>query len=306
MNGSEQDERAWGSFWQREAGRGRGGGCLPSAYEAIDAAQREVWQAFASRLPKNAALLDIATGDGRVMKHLLTARRDLKPVGVDRAPRLPPAPRGASVKAGIAMENLPFPAGKFAAVTSQFGFEYGAIDKAACEVARVLRPDGLVGLITHRKDGPILAHNIARKAQIEWAISEQGVLDLARKLVGLRTAGLPAQPVRLRQIAADGARRFGRASAAWEIPEAAAQTLELGARDTQANLMQMLNSIEAQARNELGRIASLQRACETTAAAEEFEQAFEGANLTQVESRALRISENEPPFADFRLLRSQS
>ena len=303
MNGSEQDERAWGSFWQREASRGEGGGCLPTAYEAIDAAQREIWHEFASRLPKNAAVLDIATGDGRVMKHLLSDRRDLKPVGVDRAPSLPPAPRGASVKAGIAMENLPFPADKFAAVTSQFGFEYGAIDNAACEIARVLRSGGLVGLITHRKDGPVLAHNIARKAQIEWAIREQGV---ARKLVGMRATGLPAKPVRLREIAADGARRFGQTSAAWEIPEAAAQTLELGSRDTPAGLMRMLNSIEAQARNELGRISSLKRACETTAATEKFEQALEGADLTPVEVLALRISENEPPFADFRLLRLQS
>ena len=70
-------------------------------------------------------VLDLATGNGRVMAQLLEKRRDLKLLGIDRAAALPPPPRGSKIRAGTNMEDLPLPDGQFAAVTSQFGFEYG-------------------------------------------------------------------------------------------------------------------------------------------------------------------------------------
>jgi hypothetical protein len=170
MSGST--DHAWVDFWARNQASGDGGGCLPSAWERIVSAQVPVWQRFAARLPRKARVLDLATGDGRVMRWLLSQRRDLKLTGVDMAPELPAAPKGTKVRSGVRMEALPFGDDQFVAATSQFGFEYGDVPKAAAALTRVLAPDAMIGIMTHRADGPILAHNLKRKQQIEWAVEE--------------------------------------------------------------------------------------------------------------------------------------
>ncbi len=50
----------------------------------------------------------------------------------------------------------------------------------------------------------------------------------------MRATELSAIPCRLRSIAKEGHTRFGNGSAAWEIPDAVAPTLELGRRDNVA------------------------------------------------------------------------
>ena len=148
---------AWNEFWTLDKGSGQDGGCLPAGYQGINGAQSAAWTAFAKSLPKNGRVLDLATGDGRVMAWLLSTRRDLKISGCDMAPQLPQPPRGTKVKGGVHMEALPYPDNQFSCITSQFGFEYGDTAKAAVEAARVLRDDGVLAILTHRQDGPILA-----------------------------------------------------------------------------------------------------------------------------------------------------
>ena len=116
---SENSKDAWGEFWARQQA-GSGGGCLPDGWRGIDAVQRRAWQTFAETLPDHAAILDLATGDGRVMRWMLEARPDLHCSGVDLAPPRPPAKEGAKVHPGVAMEDLPFEAAAFDAVVSQF------------------------------------------------------------------------------------------------------------------------------------------------------------------------------------------
>ena len=72
---------AWGDFWAGQTDQG-GGGCLAGRWRIIDEAQRRAWQEFARLLPANANVLDLATGDGRVMGWLLGARKGLKLQGV--------------------------------------------------------------------------------------------------------------------------------------------------------------------------------------------------------------------------------
>lgn len=126
------------------------------------------------------------------------------------------------------MEALPFDAGSVDAVVSQFGFEYGDIAAGATEIARVLAPAGTVALMVHRGDGPILEHNRARQAQIDWVLGEVDVAGAVRR--ALNTAG--AGPAVAAQVAAAVARlgeaKFGRSSPAWEIPEALRRACKLG------------------------------------------------------------------------------
>lgn len=299
---------AWNAFWERQdrvGGKGSGG-CLPESWQSIDRTRSEVWKDFARTLPRSARVLDLATGDGLVMAHMLAARRDLKMTGIDRAEKLPPGPRGAKLKGGISMEDLPFPDARFAAITSQFGFEYGDVANVAREAARVLHRDGKLALMTHRLDGPIVAHNRKRREQITWAIEEQDLLRQAKNSLALRGAGIAAIPKSIIEAPEKGAALHGQQSAAWEIAEAIRRTLHLGRRDTPAEVAKVIEEIGAQARNELGRIASLELAAEAASDTEAFLGALSNAGLECVAHRELVDSVSPQPFADFRIFKPAS
>ena len=163
------EQAAWNMFWEQNAGGGSSG-CLPHSGQATEQAQKKTWQAFAALIAKNAKLLDLATGDGRVLAWIGAERADLECHGVDLAPNLAPAPPRVTLHSGVPMEELPFEDASFEAMTSQFGFEYGDTARAASEIARVLKPGGRVGLMMHRGNGPIVAHNRTRRSQLEWAL----------------------------------------------------------------------------------------------------------------------------------------
>lgn len=295
-------EEAWSQFWASSAAGGGQGGCLPEGWRGIEAAQRDIWREFARALPRGARTLDLATGDGRVMRWLLEARRDLKPVGTDLAPKLPPPPRGTRLRPGVAMESLPFPDGRFAAVTSQFGFEYGDVVKIAGEIARVLAPRGKVALLMHRGDGPILTHNVKRGEQIRWVLDEQELVEKAKQFLARRLPGLATVTPEISAAPVEGARRFGEGSVGWEIAEAVRRTLVMGAQDTPTNVAALLDTIAGHARNELGRIDSLTSACGTADDEAALATAFTGAGLAQVDVRPVCEPGRQRPFATLRLL----
>lgn len=301
MGAKKDSRKAWDAFWEanKDASGSARGGCLPDAWQGIDKVQTEVWSGFAEKLPRGARVLDLATGDGRVMAKLLAARRDLKPVGIDQAGELPTPPRGAKVRPGVLMRDLPFPDGTFAAVTSQFGFEHGDVEAAAAEVARVLRPGGQLGLITHRSDSPIVEHNRTRREQIAWAIEEQDLPAIARRSLQLRQMGIATVPPEIATAPEVGAQKFGAQSAAWEIAEALRQTLHFGRNDPPAHTAGVIDQIVTQAQNELGRIASLEMAAKTAGTGERIIAILEAAGLTKETGDALDDGTYNAPFATF-------
>ena len=293
---------AWNTFWQRNqarAGNGRGG-CLPKGWQSIAEVQARVWRSFSRSLTKGARVLDLATGDGAVLVQLLKDRRDLKLVGVDRATALPKPPKGISLKGGIAMEDLPFSRDRFHAVTSQFGLEYGNIPPTAEEIARVLKPGGKLGLITHRPKSPIVTHNRKRREQIKWAIEELELPKLARKSIRLRDAGIAVVPPAIEEAPAEGIAAHGEGSAAWEIAEAIRQTLHLGRNDEPQRVAEVISDIEAQAENELGRIASLEKAAKVASDDDRMIGTLEKAGLELREEAMLTDGRSPAPIADYR------
>lgn len=297
--GDNADAKAWGEFWKRNSG-GDATGCLPERWATIEDAQRAAWRGFAAGLPEGAHLLDCATGDGRVLRWLREERGDLELTGIDRAEELPPAPEGTVLRGGIAMEALLFEDGTFHAVTSQFGFEYGDTAKVAGEMGRVLRDGGAIGLMVHRGDGPILEHNRVRREAIRWAIKEkQIVATVMRALTDPRGGFGPAAQVGA-ALAMLGAKLHGEASPAWEIPEAARRTIIMGhQRGAQPSEIETtLSAITEQADNELGRIASLERACGRADAREAIIESFSAHGLAL--ARTDEITEKSGrAFADF-------
>ncbi len=282
MSTKPNQSDVWTDFWA-ETARGdsaaTGGGCLPTHSPVLEDAQKAAWFGFIAKLPKSARLLDLATGDGRVLKWMLARRRDLKLTGVDLAPELPDAPRGTKLRGGVAMESLPFPDARFQAVTSQFGFEYGDVEATAVEIARVLRPGGRIGLLVHRGDGPILGHNLSRAQAISWALDEKSAIGRARSALTMGPGGLQLALDAATDAARGGERRFGQHSPGWEIPEAVRRTLIMGRQAGVPSMLATLSSIERHARNEIGRIDSLARACATADDRERLVAAFAAAGL---------------------------
>ena len=291
----------WGDFWASKEGA-LGGGCLPARWVGIDTNQRATWQGFARLLPKGARVIDLATGDGRVMGWLLGARRDLKCLGVDLAPTLPAPPKGSRSRGGTAMEALPVGDSSQDAVTSQFGFEYGDVRAILSEVARVLKPGGQAALMTHRLDGSILEHNLPRRQGLLWVLDECKLIDKARGSVALR-AVVPGVAPAIRTAPEQAKRLFGPGSAGWELAEAIVQTLALGFNDHPHNVRGLLDTLEAKARNEIGRIESLGAACHSVADEAALTCRISDAGLTVASHRILKESGSARPFAGWWVLR---
>ncbi|WP_435418382.1 class I SAM-dependent methyltransferase [Parerythrobacter aurantius] len=297
---SENQNKAWGDFWARQQARG-GGGCLPDGWGAIEAAQRAVWTRFAQDLPQECRVLDLATGDGRVMGWLKEARPDIAVEGVDLAPQLPDPPAGTTSTGGVPMEELPFPDAAFGAVVSQFGFEYSRIELTAGEIARVLQPGGRAALLTHRLDGPIMAHNCKRRMQIGWLFDRKSLFAVAQRTLEARGHAFAATPAAIGEIVTEASQRFGPQSAAWEIAEAVRRTLVMPGTVPAGQIAQTLDLISEQARNEIGRIDSLEGACRVTADEFRLAQAFTRAGLRPVSQEQLGEEGGKEPFADFRI-----
>lgn len=193
----------WSVFW-RSAGAG---GCLATLPAPARDALANHWRAVARQRRTADAVLDLATGDGVVPGHMAAMRRDLRLVGIDGAEALPPPPPGVETIAGVPMERLPFPAGAFALVTSQFGIEYGDRPAILREVGRVLRPGGTVSFVIHHRDSEVVARNRDRGAALRWVAFDNRMIERARDMVA---GGTPrADRVRMvAGIAAEGAERF--------------------------------------------------------------------------------------------------
>ncbi|MEL7447269.1 MAG: class I SAM-dependent methyltransferase [Pseudomonadota bacterium] len=279
---NSKDDAAWGNFWAQTANRStttHNGGCLPQRWAEIEKAQQKCWLEFIKDLEGRAKLLDLATGDGRVLRWMIGARDDLDLIGIDLAPQLPLPPKGTETRGGVSMEDLPFDDNTFIAVVSQFGFEYGDVTKVASEIARVLAPAGRVGLMVHRGDGPILEHNLARREQLLWALKEKAVARRAKVALKAKFGGIDRAAKAAADIAAEGAQRFGQESPAWEIPEAIRRSVLMGQRAGIASITDTIGAIDDQAKNELGRINSLARACATADARDVIIAAFESHGL---------------------------
>ncbi len=295
MSGT-RSEAAWSAFWET-GGAGPESGCLPKALQQIDAVQRAVWTAAVQKVPRGARVLDLATGDGAVLGKIRRARPDLKLIGVDSARRLPAGPKGVHLRAGVPMERLPFPNGHFDLVTSQFGLEYGNVPAVSAEVARTLKPAGRFQFIVHHADGPIVAHNDKRRAGLAWALQESGIVQRARALVKSRAIAPLPTPASFRAAAAEARSRFPSQSVAEEFCLAVLQTLELGRAAPPAQSIEVLNTLESRATNELQRIDALRRAACGPGAISDIMGHLRAAGLAVEAPSLLRDTGCAQPFA---------
>lgn len=167
---------SWSRYWETAAGAA---GCLPGTPAPVSAAIEGAWRQFFQSLDSGSRILDLGTGGFAVPRLGCAVRPDLNFVGVDYAQALPPAPEGVEARAGVSLEALPFEAGSFDAVTSQFAIEYADRDKAVAEVSRILKPGGRMMIIAHHSGGVIRRHNDERLAAIGDMLADGGLVPAA-------------------------------------------------------------------------------------------------------------------------------
>lgn len=294
---SARDSReAWARFWGA-GGRGPASGCLPNALKEIDAAQRKAWQGFARGVPRRGRVLDLGTGDGAALDKMKSVRSDLKLVGVDSSPVLPPTPKGMLFKAGVAMESLPFADASFEAVISQFGFEYGDTPAVTREVGRVLRPGGTLQFIVHHQEGAILKHNQGRLSGLAWAARDSGLLPKARALVAARAVAPLPTPQLFKDAPAQARARFPGQAVAEEFAQAILQTLELSRGASPAEALDVLRILEERAAYESERIEALASAVCGRERLAEIAAGFGQVGIRIDEPEELRESRGGQPFA---------
>lgn len=291
MSGRSTD--VWTRYWASSGGAR--GGCLPNAGGPVEAAQRQVWQDFAGGLPRRARVLDLAAGNGIVGGWMAAARPDLKLIGVDSAVALPPPPRGVTLKAGVALERLPFADASFGAATSQFGIEYGEAGAAAAELARVLSPGAPLLLVVHHQASPIVAHNLARREALRWAAGPAGLLPRAKAFAG--TGGLLPVPPAFRSAPQEARRLFPAQSVAAEFALGILQRLELVRDRGGAAVQALLGAMEEDAAGEIGRIDLLEQAARDAAGAAALAAALTGAGLAMEAPRPLLEPQGARPLA---------
>lgn len=242
----------WDGYWTEG-----GSGCLPEARGPFGRMLEMLWRDFGNGLPSGAKLLDLATGNGAVLRMIATGGRRLDLTGVDSARALPKPPPGIVLKAGVAMEKLPFRDRQFDAVTSQFGIEYGDTAAIAGETARIAKPGGRFRFVVHHAGGPIVAHNRARREALIWARDESGALDRANRLARARQGMRLPTPPSFRAAVDEARARFPDQQAAAEFQAAILQTLDMGASRPPTETVEVLAEIGRRAGDEIGRLAAL-------------------------------------------------
>lgn len=290
-------EATWSDFWAA-GGVGAESGCLPNALVRIEAAQREIWQQAVSGLRRGARVLDLATGDGAVLGKIRRTRQDLKLIGVDSARRLPPAPRGVTLRPGVQMEQLPFQAGHFDLVTSQFGIEYGDTSRIAAEVRRVLTAEGRLHFLVHYRGGPILAHNLPRREALRWASMGSDYLEKARAVaVARRTVPSFPTPAYFRQAPQEAKRLFPHQPVAEEFLTAILYTLEGSRRASPAEALEVLGLLEERAKNDVARVNALEAAACDEEQVLAFAEVLTATGLRVTQPEVVREQDSDRVFA---------
>lgn len=158
-----QHAKAWSEFWHDQE---IGSSCLAGAPD-IRRGLDDHWIALASVLPPGGRILDLGCGAGAAGRALLAANPELRVTGVDFAAVPPAADWRLEIVPLTAMERMPFDDASFDAAVSQFGFEYGDVDRAAQELARVLRPGAPFSFLVHHSQSRIAADCVPHQRALQ-------------------------------------------------------------------------------------------------------------------------------------------
>ncbi|HRE13788.1 MAG TPA: class I SAM-dependent methyltransferase [Usitatibacteraceae bacterium] len=249
MTADARGERrgAWSGYWAAGANHS----CTGTYGETYGGSVGAYWRkAFAGLGPAD-RVLDLATGNAVLPRMLLESRLDssIACAGVDLSPvspgwldELAPAVRSRiDIRGGVDLARLPFDAGTFDLVTSQYGFEYCDSPDAVAEIARVLRPAGRVAMVLHHAAGRPAWLAARESSHLDWLLAPGGFLSAVESLLGpmARAATAAGREALKRDPAANAAReRFNAAQAELASREGEGADILFEAREAAMALFQ--------------------------------------------------------------------
>jgi SAM-dependent methyltransferase len=173
------------AVWSRHWSTGATHSCAGSYGKLYGGAIADFWRRVHADTPADARVLDVASGSGAVPRLLRHLRPDLdcQYEAVDLAFAPPAELPWLKFHAGVAAEALPFDDGSFALVTSQYGVEYGDLDRALPELLRVRRTHGRIALVLHHAGS--LPVRLARVEldHLDWLEGPDGLLAASEAML---------------------------------------------------------------------------------------------------------------------------
>jgi SAM-dependent methyltransferase len=202
---NDQQAAAWSEFWRTGALHSCVGSFGSDGYGGAIGA---FWRDVLAGMEAHDRVLDVGTGNGPLPR--LIAMHFANTVGgmpsvdaidiaavapgwhdPDAYPRVRFHPRTSA-------SAMPFAAGSFGWIVSQYGFEYADFPAAADECARVLAPGGKVAMVLHHVDSVICRVGREELAHHRRLLAAGGLIEAARTvmphLAAAASAATPARP----------------------------------------------------------------------------------------------------------------
>ncbi len=183
----DEKYRIWDTYWRDNRIYSAG----PDADADVAAALERKWIDAAAALPDGARVLDLACGNGFVALTVARAAKNAgKAITLDGIDAADIDPRryltsDADLLGAIAfrgrtrMEQLPFEAGSFDAVFSNFGIEFGDLAKSTAEVGRVLKPGGITTMLAMASRTPLVEQLDRKARQSRHILTKTKIFDVA-------------------------------------------------------------------------------------------------------------------------------
>ncbi len=154
---------------------------------------RECWLEFFKEMESSADVLDLCCGNASLAslfkEYDLTHYNNCKITGVDYALLSISddimKDTNTSFQMNVNVENLPFESDSFDYIISNFGLEYSNMDLSIPDMLRVLKPLGLIQLVSHIENSELILSSIKIKDMLDEFFSGGNVFATFQSLTKL-------------------------------------------------------------------------------------------------------------------------
>jgi len=214
--GPQHQKKAWDRQWRGKLLST----CLMHGDREASRTVIDGWVAFFAGLPVAAKILDVGTGNGFLPLLALEVSEKLGKkfeihgsdyAAIDPVRAIPEQKDKFSrivFHPETPTEHLPFEEASLDAITAQHALEYGDIEKAVGEAARVLKPGGKVRFALHAAESEIVTANLPKINQCRYILEEGKLFEAAEAAVRDALAGKGDKGEALGSALSEAANKF--------------------------------------------------------------------------------------------------